>query len=179
MTKSLNIFLLIFTCFLSGEAHLRADPENDALANYAATLEQEFPDVPTISTKELAALDPAPLLMDVRAEKEYAVSHLAKAIRAGKDPAEQLIELGISKNSSIVVYCSVGYRSSLLAQKLRESGFLNVRNLEGSIFAWANEGRPLVNANGPTTGVHPFDVTWGRYLLRENWRWKPEQNTGD
>jgi len=54
------------------------------------------------------------------------------------------------------------------------AGFRNVRNLEGSIFAWANEGRPLVNARGQAAGVLPFNIPWGRYLEKSLWRWKPE-----
>lgn len=37
-------------------------------------------------------------------------------------------------------------------------------NLEGSIFAWANEGRPLVDDKGLATKVHPYDAKWGELL---------------
>jgi rhodanese-related sulfurtransferase len=143
------------------------------LENYTAELRAQFADVPTISTAELAALHEAPLLLDVREEKEYAVSHLPGAYRAASDAVAQLHQLGITTQSPIVLYCSVGYRSSLLARKLKEAGFTNVRNLNGSIFAWANEGRPLVNAYGVSTGVHPFSILWGRYLHQSLWQWNP------
>jgi rhodanese-related sulfurtransferase len=146
------------------------------LDDYAAGLRKKFPDVRTISTAELAGLDVSarPLLLDAREENEFAVSHLPGARRAEKDFATQLKRLGVSKERPIVVYCSVGYRSALLAQKLSKAGFSHVQNLEGSIFAWANEGRPLVNANGTTSGAHPFNILWGRYLDKSKWRWEPE-----
>jgi rhodanese-related sulfurtransferase len=71
---------------------------------------------------------------------------------------------GIAKETPIVTYCAVGYRSAALATKLREAGFTSVRNLEGSIFQWANEHRPLVRDNKAVTIVHPYSSFWGRFL---------------
>jgi hypothetical protein len=39
-----------------------------------------------------------------------------------------------------------------------------VRNLDGSIFAWANEGRPLERNGQPAQLVHPYDALWGKLL---------------
>ncbi len=153
---------------------LRAETSSQSLAAYCASLREKFPDVPTITPDELARMDSSPLLLDVRDENEYAVSHLSGAVRVEKDFAVQLSRIGITKERPIVVYCSVGYRSAVLARALQKEGFTNVRNLEGSIFAWANEGRPLVNSNGATSGAHPFNPLWGRYLEKSRWRWKPE-----
>jgi hypothetical protein len=65
----------------------------------------------------------------------------------------------------------------LLAEKLQQAGFSNVRNLKGSIFAWADEGRPIVNAHGTASGVHPVNLLWGRYLDKFKWQWKPAPQT--
>ena len=48
-------------------------------------------------------------------------------------------------------------------------GFTNVRNLEGSIFEWANQGHPVERAGAPVNEVHPYDESWGT-LLREDLR---------
>ena len=156
--------------WLAGSFALAGD-----LDDYAADLRKKFPDVRTISTEELAGIgiSSPPLLLDAREENEFAVSHLPGAVRVEKDSAVQLSRLGVTKDRPIVVYCSVGYRSAVLARALQKEGFTNVRNLEGSIFAWANEGRPLVDADGPAPGVHPFNILWGRYLEKSKWRWKP------
>lgn len=172
--RRLKVFLFTLSGIFLGGAALLAEFPSDALAAYSTSLKQKFPDVPTLTPAQLASLDPPPLLLDVRDEKEFAVSHLRGARRAEKDAVRQLKRLGVNKTASIVVYCSVGYRSSILAEKLREAGFVNVKNLEGSIFAWANSGRPLVNAYGSTDGVHPFNILWGRYLEKAKWRWEPE-----
>ena len=78
----------------------------------------------------------------------------------------------------IVCYCSVGYRSSTLAQQLGEEllkpkhqairSILELYNLEGSIFKWANEGKDLVDSNGEkTVVVHPYNFVWGKLLRHE------------
>jgi len=68
-----------------------------------------------------------------------------------------------------VTYCSVGYRSAKMAQRLRNAGYTNVQNLEGSIFEWANEHRPLVRDGEPTKQVHPYSALRG-HLLRDEVR---------
>jgi hypothetical protein len=42
-----------------------------------------------------------------------------------------------------------------------------VQNLEGSIFQWANEHRPLVRDGQRETRVHPYNAVWGRLLAPE------------
>jgi rhodanese-related sulfurtransferase len=138
------------------------------------TIRQRFPDVVQLSTEELAAwlADPgreAPLLLDARAPEEYAVSHLDGA-RLAPGRAEALAALaGVPHTRPVVVYCSVGWRSSALADQLRREGFERVYNLEGSIFQWANEGRPVVRDGRPVAAVHPYDASWGRLLRRDLW----------
>ncbi len=133
-------------------------------------VQQSFPLVPTISTAELADWltqeIPTPIVIDVRRFEEYAVSHLPQAHHARNlEAVEQLIvdqdKATICQTVPIVLYCSVGYRSAQLGESLQAAGY-PVLNLVGSIFQWANEGRPLVSADGQMTRqVHPY-----------NWRWK-------
>lgn len=149
------------------------DPPDD-LAAYSRSLREEFPQVELISTADLAARKVAPVLLDVRPEKEFVVSHIPGALRADDQVEAQLRAMEVPKNGDIVVYCSVGYRSAKVAEKLSAAGYSRVRNLEGSVFAWANEDRPLVNAHGPTTKVHPYNRKWGRFLEKSHWRWSPE-----
>jgi 3-mercaptopyruvate sulfurtransferase SseA len=59
-----------------------------------------------------------------------------------------------------VLYCSVGYRSSMAAEQLAKLGYTDVQNLEGSLFAWANAGHPLEGGDR----VHPYDAKWGELL---------------
>jgi rhodanese-related sulfurtransferase len=135
---------------------------------------RDFPDVERISAEELnrrlsSNTQPRPVLLDVREEAEYAVSHLPGATRVapGSDTSE-LIE-SLDRDTPIVAYCSVGYRSSELVDKLRQRGFTNVKNLDGSIFEWANSGYSIERDGVEVREVHPFDEQWGR-LLNEDLR---------
>lgn len=77
----------------------------------------------------------------------------------------------------VVCYCSVGYRSSLVAEKLHDyvkkskdaaSTNISVYNLEGSLFKWANENRHMVNSRGETTKfAHPYNAVFGKLLNSE------------
>lgn len=132
-------------------------------------VQRSFSSVPTISTAALASqlqqADSSPLLLDARSAEEYEVSHLRGAHRAKTiAEAEAVIkEANIAKQTPIVVYCSIGYRSGRLGKALQAAGY-EVMNLEGSIFQWANEGRSLVTAKGPTQQVHPYSWLWGLLL---------------
>ena len=140
-------------------------------------LKFKFPDVQTISTKKLARIlddtkKPQPLLIDARDEAEYKVSHLEAAVRI--DPkTPNFKDFTYAKDAPIVVYCSVGYRSALISQKLQQAGFEHVFNLDGGIFRWANEGRPLFTGLNkdltPTYHVHPYNSKWGQ-LLKSQYR---------
>ncbi len=137
-----------------------------------AAIRREFADVPRITTAELAAWladdrRPAPLLLDVRTHPEFAVSHLRNAQQV--DPGAAASAVSVSKDRPIVTYCSVGYRSSKFAEKLRRAGYSKVQNLEGSIFMWANEGRPVFRGSERVEKVHPFNGTWG-LLLEKKYR---------
>jgi rhodanese-related sulfurtransferase len=127
----------------------------------------KFPEVKWIKTDELTSWQedtgqPQPVLLDARTSPEFAVSHLRGAVPI--DPYRPSLRAlrGVSKDSAIVVYSSVGYRGARVASWLRNAGYTTVVNLAGGLFKWANEDRPLVREQGrPTTMVHPYDQRWG------------------
>ena len=114
-----------------------------------------------------------PVLLDVREKKEYDVSHLPGAIQINPNAKrfKQLADL--PKNTPIVAYCSVGYRSSELARRLKKAGFTNVSNLEGSIFTWANEAHPVFLDSTEVYGVHPYNAVWGQLLQPKLRKYEP------
>ena len=140
---------------------------------WAATIKMvraKFPEVMQLSTETLASwLEGSgdgknPLILDVREPIEYNVSHLGGALNiTSKEELLKTVE-SLEQNRPIVLYCSVGYRSSMMALFLINEGYPNVYNLEGSIFAWANEGRKIYHGKRETDKVHPYDKIWGRLL---------------
>ena len=133
----------------------------------------KYPDVRQLQTDELRSWLSGPnkksiFLIDARAKKEFQISHISGAKNIpyrNEDPLKYL--KNIKPDNPIVVYCSVGYRSSILAKKLQALGFKAVYNLEGSIFKWANEGNPLVQGHTVVHKVHPYNAHWGSLLEAE------------
>ena len=102
-------------------------------------------------------------------------SHLPNAIRLDPetDPRVFLRDYGrLLEANEVVFYCSTGRRSTALAEQVAQTLDRDGRpnrpvNMKGGIFQWHNESRPLVNANGSTGHIHPYNWYWKR-LLRRN-----------
>jgi len=107
-----------------------------------------------------------PVILDVRTKEEFEVSHLDGALRTDPDHPE-IAALHLSGDSPVVVYCSVGVRSAAIVDELEAAGVAKVYNLEGGIFDWANEGRPIFREGEPADQVHPYGEPWGLYLKSE------------
>jgi rhodanese-related sulfurtransferase len=111
------------------------------------------------------------LVRQVTGRKFPGVKHITTAELAGwlADSGRSLplhME-AFARDTPVVVYCSVGYRSARVARWLGRQGFTNVRQLDGSLFAWANEGRPMVADGRSVREVHPYNDFWGRLLKPE------------
>ena len=132
-----------------------------------AEIREAFPGVRHLTTQQLADKlgggEPV-LLLDAREADEFQVSHIEGAVRATTVRAALNAIRADSREPTVVVYCSVGFRSSRLVSRLKARGVKKVFNLEGSLFQWANEGRPLARADEPATRVHPYDDYWGELL---------------
>lgn len=107
------------------------------------------------------------ILLDARTPAEHRVSHIPGATLLEYEGFKSADVLSIDRNAEIVVYCTVGYRSERIGEKLNELGFTNVRNLYGGILEWANEEGPLLNhRNQPTDSVHTYLKSWSQWLSR-------------
>ncbi len=133
---------------------------------------RKFPAVLWVEPAELVlwradSSRPPPVVLDARTPVEYAVSHLQGATRI--DPRRPTLK-GLDafpRDTPVVVYCTVGYRSARVAQWLRRQGFRTVYDLSGGLFAWANQGRPMEADGRPAAEVHPYNTVWGWLLEPE------------
>ncbi len=121
--------------------------------------------VKEIKTEDVSSFKKS-VLLDAREQSEYNVSHLKNARYVGYKKFDTNCLVGLEKTDTIVVYCSVGYRSEKIAEKLEKMGYKNVYNLRGGIFDWSNKGYSLYNALGPTSKVHPYDNNWGKWVTK-------------
>jgi rhodanese-related sulfurtransferase len=129
-----------------------------------------FPSVPRLTTVELDGWhhkpEAQPLLLDARSEAEYNASRIPGARRADLSPAQ----LGIAGkfDQPLVIYCSVGFDSAPVAVRYLAQGYQRVQFLEGGIFLWANEGRPLENSQGATDKVEAAESRYLSFLDRRH-----------
>lgn len=159
------IWLVAAAILLAVPAFVFAQGIEWSLVNWK--VRHDFPNVRRISPNELSEWlndknRARPVLLDVRTKAEFEVSQIHGARRV--EPGAGADQVKLPKDQAIVTYCSVGYRSAALAKKLQEAGYTNVQNLSGSIFQWANEGRPIEQNGHRTDKVHPYNDIWGRLL---------------
>jgi len=121
--------------------------------------------VPEITAQEAAAKRNV-VFLDSRKADEFEVSHIKGAIRVGFSDFKMKHVKGLDKNAEIIVYCSVGYRSEKISEKLLKAGFTNVSNLYGGIFEWVHEGNAVENSEGNTEEVHTYNEEWSQWLTK-------------
>jgi NADPH-dependent 2,4-dienoyl-CoA reductase/sulfur reductase-like enzyme/rhodanese-related sulfurtransferase len=113
------------------------DPVNMAGFVGAGVLRGEHP---TIDVKSLMALDPRPLVVDVRTPSEFAAGAIPGAINVPVDSLRERLD-EIPADKPVVVYCLVGYRGYVATRVLVQSG-RDAKNLSGGFKTWL-----LFNAN--------------------------------
>jgi sterol desaturase/sphingolipid hydroxylase (fatty acid hydroxylase superfamily)/rhodanese-related sulfurtransferase len=170
-----KLWLCLFMIIASVAAPALA--QIDPLPVIDQQLRSNFSAVETISAEALQTRmdqDDPPIILDVREADEFAVSHLKGAVRIDPDAelADIIQAIGARlKGRDIIVYCSVGVRSTTLADRVREDlkgrGARRIANLSQGIFGWHNAGRPLMLGQGPTPYVHPYNALWGQLVTRQ------------
>ncbi len=124
--------------------------------------------VPYISAEEFGNLQHSSgslRILDTREKEEYQVSHIPGSSWVGYESFAPKRVKAFEESDTIVVYCSVGYRSEKIGEKLRAMGYKNVYNLYGGIFEWKNEGNTVVDQSGMNTEkVHTYNEDWSVWL---------------
>ena len=153
------------------------------LEEFHSGLTERYPDVSHVSPDELLNILPDDtVLFDVREVVEFEVSHIKGAIQVSPSiwASSFVRKYGSQlKDKKVIFYCSVGERSSRLAQRvaaqLTDQQSVSVYNLEGGIFRWHNDYNTVVSQVGETEAVHPFNRKWGQLLERQDMiRMRPE-----
>ncbi len=156
-----SFFLIAAFSFLSNPATGQTvNPKFDRMLQ--SLLSHSVPEI------NCAALDTMAnyVLLDAREQSEFEVSRIPGAKWVGYADFSTARVRELDRKTAVVVYCSVGYRSEKISEKLREAGFQKVYNLVGGIFDWFNRGRPVWNTTGPTDWIHAYDRQWGTWLTR-------------
>ena len=120
--------------------------------------------VATIGPEQLKQMQNV-LVLDAREREEFEVSHIKGARYIGYNDFDPSILEDVPKDQKLVLYCSIGYRSEKIGERLQKQGFKNVYNLYGSIFEWVNQDNELIDKNGrPTKKVHTYNKNWSKWV---------------
>jgi len=132
-----------------------------------ANLQGYIPVIAAEELKEKIARGDKFYLLDARPKEAYDVSHIRRARRVGyKDFGPEKVWM-LNRDTEIIVYCSMGFRSEQVGRYMLMMGFKNVRNLYGSIYEWANnDGEVVDNNNEPTNRVFAEDKEKAKFLRK-------------
>jgi len=156
--------ILLFTILFIGGASITAQNPSGFDAECKKYISGT---VPLAYSIELCRVINSPnvTILDAREEREYEVSHLPKSQYIGFDNFDSKSVNLIPKTDTIYIYCSIGYRSEKIGERLQKVGYANVFNLYGGIFNWANSGYKVVDKNNKQTKeVHGYNKEWSKLL---------------
>lgn len=95
------------------------------------------------------------IFVDVREPAEMSVSILPDAISE-----ETFLSSGEKYINYIVIsYCTIGYRSGILASRLAEKG-QKMYNLRGGILTWVHENGPVYSEGEVVRRIHVYGEKW-------------------
>lgn len=99
----------------------------------------------TISPEVLSAITHQALIVDVRTPEEFGDGHYPGAINIPHETIlEGLNQLGVTADTSVILYCRSGNRSGQAEQALHEKGFTEARNAGGLEALLSATGRQAV-----------------------------------
>ncbi len=107
-----------------------------------------------------------PVILDVRTRAEFDASHLPGALHTAPSATPALLGYDGKYDTPFVICCTVGFDSSSYALGFTQRGFKRVQILEGGIYQWANDSRPLEGALGSKGLVMPGNAQYSSLLDR-------------
>ncbi|MEN9640380.1 MAG: hypothetical protein RLZZ262_2249 [Bacteroidota bacterium] len=112
------------------------------------------------------AWDEDAILVDVRSEDEFNVSHLAGALHCPWRGGELVGHEHLPTDRTIVLYCSVGKRSERAAEFLLDVGYTKVYNLYGGLFQSFNASQAIDQNQQVMQRIHGYSARWGKWITR-------------
>ena len=160
MKYFLITFMVLFSSLAMGQSEGISVEFEKEIENYLDKT------ISTITVEQLATMDSGRfVLLDAREKEEYDISTIPGSSYIGYDDFNIKSIEHLPKGQPIIVFCSIGYRSEKIGEKLKKAGYGRVFNLYGSIFAWANAGLPLHTPMGNSTDkLHTYNKKWSKWV---------------
>lgn len=127
------------------------------------------PRIAATALAEHVASDGAPLLLDVRADKERGDKFIEGSLHIPLNRLQERVG-DLPADRPLVVHCAGGYRSSIAASIIKRHGYPNVSELLGGIAAWEKSGLPVAGqTNQRRTTLKPTNFS-ERVLEVAGWK---------
>jgi len=119
-----------------------------AAASFTFAAVSQAGDLPKIDQasllKRIDKKDASMVILDERTPEEFAAGHVPGAINIPHTHLPSRIsEVADAADKDIVLYCAVGIRAEMGAERLRENGFSKLIHLDGDMQARQAQKRPL------------------------------------
>ncbi len=102
-----------------------------------------------MAAEELASGEP-PMVLDIRNPREWATRHIAESVNIPLNHLQERIA-EVPRDRRIAVHCAGGYRSSIAASILHNSGVTNLIEMAGGLAAWDAARLPVIAEEQPAT----------------------------
>lgn len=113
-----------------------------ALDNFLDSIPPNYYAIPTPEAVKKQLDKGKTIVIDVREPKEYQAGHIPQAINIPLRTLSHNLDQ-IPPNSSIIVYCSTGYRSAMAVMTLNLLGYENVQGFPASFTGWKAAGEAI------------------------------------
>lgn len=85
-------------------------------------------------------------IVDLRGSAEYKTGHIKGTENVFIGTLEENLDK-IRQDQLVIIHCQSGDRATIGYSLLRKHGFKNIRNYNGSMNEWVNDGNPVVSEN--------------------------------
>jgi adenylyltransferase/sulfurtransferase len=109
--------------------------------DYLASVKQQIREETAQEAAERLAVEPRPVVLDVREREEYEQGMIPDSIHIPRGNLETRIESRVPDRSTpVVIYCASGTRSAYAAKTMADLGYTDVVSLAGGFSGWKQNG---------------------------------------
>jgi molybdopterin/thiamine biosynthesis adenylyltransferase/rhodanese-related sulfurtransferase len=109
--------------------------------DYLASVKQQIREETAQKAAERLAVEPRPVVLDVREREEYEQGLIPGSIHIPRGNLETRIESRVPDRSTpVIIYCASGTRSAYAAKTMADLGYTDVVSLAGGFSGWKQNG---------------------------------------
>lgn len=156
---ALGLFVaLVLLALMTSGLHAAENPQEKNGHQEGAT--SKGVEISTEELKQILVEGKIPVI-DVRPEKEYAISHIPGSINVFETDIEQMMKVTPDKSSGPVLYCNGPHchKTSRVAEKLSKQGYTKVKKYQSGLPVWRALGNTAETSISGFKNVYGSDKT--------------------